>query len=55
MKKTIMGIDLAFRLKWWQKFLVWLGFRNRWRDFSCLTIWKDNGDGTFTLANINHF
>ncbi len=40
LSKYYMGVDLAFRLKWWQKFLVWLGFRNRWQDYSHSVVFK---------------
>lgn len=53
--KYYLGVDLGFRLKWWQKVLVWLGFRNRWQDYSCSTVWKEKEDGTVELVDIKYF
>ena len=50
-----IGVDLAFRLKWWQKLLVWIGLRNRWQDYSCSTVWKKLPDGRLELVDLNHF
>ena len=53
--KYHMGVDLAYRLKWWQKVLVWFGFRNRWQDYSCSVVWKEKEDGTLELVGLNMF
>lgn len=49
-----MGVDLAVRLKWWQRFLVWIGFRDRWQDYSCSTVFKRHKDGTLEVVDINY-
>jgi hypothetical protein len=54
-KAYYMGVDLAYRLRWWQKVLVFFGFKNRWQDKSCSTVWKKNKDGTFEIVDINQF
>lgn len=53
--KYFIGVDLGFRLKWWQRFLVRLGFRNRWQDYSYSTVWKQLLDGDYELVDINNF
>lgn len=53
--KYKIGVDLGFRLKWWQKLLVSLGFRNCWQDYSCSTVWKKRTDGTYELVDSNYF
>ena len=50
-----MGVDLAYRLKWWQKALVWFGFKNRWQDSSCSVVFKEMNDGTLLVVDVNHF
>lgn len=53
--KYYIGVDLAYRLKWWQRLLVWLGFRNRWQDYSASVVFKDKGDGTVEVVDVNYF
>jgi len=55
--KYRMGVDLAYRLNWWFRFLIWIGIlkRNELQDYSCSTVFKDNGDGTFEVVDINLF
>lgn len=55
LSKYYMGVDLAYRLKWWQRILVWFGFRNRWQDYSCSTVFKRRTDGTLEVVDINYF
>jgi hypothetical protein len=53
--KYRIGVDLGFRLKWWQKILIHIGFRNKWQDYSCSTVWKERKDGTLELVDLNYF
>ena len=55
LNKYFVGVDLAYRLKWWQRFFIWLGFRNRWQDYSCATVFKELPDGTLEVVDINFF
>lgn len=55
--KYFMGVDLAFRLKWWQRLFIWLGFvkRSKYQDYSCSTVFKRHKDGTLEVVDINLF
>ena len=55
--KYFMGVDLAYRLKWWQRLLVFLGIakRSRWQDFSCSTVFKELQDGTLEVVDVNYY
>lgn len=55
-KNYHIGVDLGVRpKKWWQRFLVWLGFRNRWTDMSCAVFGEKKADGTFIVHDIKYF
>ena len=56
-RDMIISVDLAYRLKWWQRLLVLIGIRKRsyYQDYSCSTIWKKNKDGTIEIVDINYF
>ena len=51
--KYHIGYDFAVSLNWWQKCLVWLGFKNRWTDLSCMVICKKKPGG-FEVVDIKH-
>ena len=50
-----VGFDLGFRLNRWQRFLVWLGFKNRWQDMSCSTVFKKLPNGDLKVVDVNLF
>lgn len=54
--KYFIGVDLAYRLKWWQKILVWLKIvrRGAFQDFTCSTVFKKRPDGTLEVVDINY-
>lgn len=56
MKKEIkenyyIGIDWAIKPKWWQRLIVWFGFKKRWWDYSGAVAWKKEKDGTFKVID----
>lgn len=57
MKKYFIGMDFAAKLKWWQRLIVWLGFRNKWSDYSCAVVFKRTGrkDEAIVIEEIIHF
>lgn len=53
--KTIIGLDLAVKPKWWQKILSFLGF-SKWRsDYSCMVVFEKKKNGEITFRDINYF
>ncbi len=52
--KYHIGYDFAARLKWWQRLLVWLGFRNRWVDKNCLVIMRKDDLGKMEVVDVNY-
>lgn len=57
LSKYFMGVDLAYRLKWWQRLLVWLRIvrRGRWQDYSCSTVFKKHPDGKLEIVDVNYY
>ncbi len=55
--KYFLGVDLGFRMKWWQRLLVWFGLvkRGRFQDHSCSTVFKKLPNGNFEVVDINYF
>ena len=50
-----IGVDLAIKLKWWQRFIVWLGFKKKWWDYSCAVVLEKEKDGTYKMINEYYF
>ena len=55
--KYFIGVDLAYRMKWWQKVLVWLHLvsRGKFQDYSCSVVFKRKKDGTLLVVDVNKF
>lgn len=53
--KYYIGMDLAIKPKWWQRLVVWLGFKKRWWDYSCAVVCKKDEDGTIKVINKYNF
>lgn len=54
-EEYFMGVDFAAKLKWWQRILVWFGFKNKWTDKSCSVIYKRQIDGTYEIVRCDYF
>ena len=54
MKKRIkyhIGLDFAIKPRWWQRLLVWFGFKKRWWDYSCAVVWKTDKNGNYIMID----
>lgn len=51
------GVDLAHRMKWWQRLFVWLKIvkRSKYQDYTCSTIFKELPNGNYEIVDINQW
>ena len=54
-RKTMVGIDWAYKPNWWKRLLVYFGIKKRDWDYSCMIIAKKEKDGTICIKEVRFY